>query len=625
MKEPPRFKALRLQHELTLLLLGIALLPLAVVTLCAITIISDRLQSEFIGKAQRSVRLVRMLLEDSKQDLLSFGQILAADTALQVDLSLGNFEEVAQFLNTKRELYQADYVWIMDRTARLIAQAGSFWGQAGTASMPMRPGSTPTHGLHQAMVGLAVESDKFLIQTECPIRLSDGSELGTLTIARLVERPFLQQIQQISGADLSLFLGPTLYRTTIENDTSAARVSLGLAATHLKQQLVKQSAVPSQDPQWLDASMVATAIPLNDWTGHPLGLLLVSIPRTPTQLAQALMVRTIVVAAIVMTALAVLLGSLSARRITHPIHHLVEATTQMAHGDFQKRVRVFSSNEIGTLSAAFNTMAAEMEKLVEKKKALAAAEASAKAEQKRAEELQKAYAELVRSNTELQQLTHVSSHDLQEPLRMVVSYTQLLARRYRKTLDADADTFIGYAVEGANRMQQLINDLLAYLRAGRAEDFQLVDIDGILQQVLEQLKPAIEAQQAVVTHERLPQVIGDGVQLARVFYHLLDNALKFRGDTAVQIHVSTQRPDDKQWVFSVKDNGIGIAAEYWERIFVIFQRLHNKSEYPGTGIGLAICKKIVEQHGGKIWVEAALGEGSTFFFCLPSAPYNVGK
>ncbi len=231
--------------------------------------------------------------------------------------------------------------------------------------------------------------------------------------------------------------------------------------------------------------------------------------------------------------------------------------------------------------------------------------------------LERYAADLEQSNQELQQFAYIASHDLQEPLRMVTSYLQLLEQRYKGKLDASADDFIHFAVDGANRMRELIQGLLAYSRVEtRGTPLQAVDSQAVLEQVLKDLQIAIAENQALVTHDPLPTVLADAIQLSQVFQNLISNAVKFRGDRRPAIHVGVEN-DDTEWQFSVRDNGIGIEPQHTERIFAIFQRLHTRHEYPGTGIGLAVCKRIVERHGGRIWVESEPGQGSTFFFTIP--------
>jgi PAS domain S-box-containing protein len=231
--------------------------------------------------------------------------------------------------------------------------------------------------------------------------------------------------------------------------------------------------------------------------------------------------------------------------------------------------------------------------------------------------LQAAHEELKRSNAELEQFAYVASHDLQEPLRMVASYTQLLGRRYQAKLDQDAREFMSYIVDGATRMKQLIEDLLAYSRVGtKGQEFKPVALEAPLRRALFNLRAGIEEAGAAVTYDPLPTVHGDEVQLGQLLQNLVGNALKFRSDSVPRIHLAVmETPGEFQ--IEVRDNGIGIEPQYFERIFMVFQRLHNKGEYPGTGIGLAICKKVVERHGGRIWVESRAGDGSSFYFTLP--------
>ncbi|HSU76073.1 MAG TPA: PAS domain S-box protein [Burkholderiales bacterium] len=246
----------------------------------------------------------------------------------------------------------------------------------------------------------------------------------------------------------------------------------------------------------------------------------------------------------------------------------------------------------------------------------------AEAELRRAhDELAKKAEELERSNAELEQFAYVASHDLQEPLRMVSSYTQLLARRYQDQLPAEAQEFMHFTVDGAARMKQLIEDLLAYSRVGtKGKELVPVSLEAPLKRALTNLRTAIEESGATVSADALPTVDADEVQLAQVFQNLIGNALKFRGKAAPRIHVGAAEQAG-EWQISIADNGIGIEPQYFERIFMLFQRLHAMGEYPGTGIGLAICKKVAERHGGRIWVSSTPGAGSTFHFTLPKKEF----
>jgi light-regulated signal transduction histidine kinase (bacteriophytochrome) len=233
------------------------------------------------------------------------------------------------------------------------------------------------------------------------------------------------------------------------------------------------------------------------------------------------------------------------------------------------------------------------------------------------EALRRMAEDLARSNSDLEQFAFVASHDLQEPLRMVSSYVQLLERRYKGKLDPDADEFIEYAVNGAKRMRNLINDLLAYSRISKGpREFQPIPVEAILRQVEADLELSIQASGGTVTHGPLPTIKADPGQLAQVLQNLIGNALKFKGDRPPQVHIAAQRGKDA-WLFSVRDNGIGFDPRYSDQIFVIFQRLQGGEKFPGTGIGLAVCKRILERHGGRIWAESTPGEGSVFHFAIP--------
>jgi signal transduction histidine kinase len=228
---------------------------------------------------------------------------------------------------------------------------------------------------------------------------------------------------------------------------------------------------------------------------------------------------------------------------------------------------------------------------------------------------------LKRSNKALEQFAYVASHDLQEPLRMVASYVQLLKRRFEGRLDADADEYIRFAVDGATRMQRLIDDLLAYSRLStEARPFAPTDFNAILEATLASLQMAIKESGAVITNQALPVVLADGTQLSMVFQNLIGNAIKFHGPAPPRVHIGVKK-QGKAWEFSVRDNGIGIDPQYSDHVFVMFKRLHGR-DYPGNGIGLAVCKTILERHGGRIWFESRPHEGTTFYFSLPHNPVD---
>jgi two-component system, chemotaxis family, sensor kinase Cph1 len=233
------------------------------------------------------------------------------------------------------------------------------------------------------------------------------------------------------------------------------------------------------------------------------------------------------------------------------------------------------------------------------------------------EEISKALQELERSNADLQQFAYAASHDLREPLHTIAGFLKLLERRYKGRLDEKADEFIQYTIEGVNRMEMLINDLLEYSRVEtKGGSFKPMNSSVALEKAIFNLRSALEGSGAEITYDLLPTVVADETQTTRLFQNLIGNAIKFRGKEKLRIHISAEQKD-REWIFSVRDNGIGIDPKFFDRIFVIFQRLHTRQEYEGTGVGLAISKRIVERHGGRIWVESRPGEGATFYFTLP--------
>ncbi|MDQ3790583.1 MAG: ATP-binding protein [Actinomycetota bacterium] len=287
-----------------------------------------------------------------------------------------------------------------------------------------------------------------------------------------------------------------------------------------------------------------------------------------------------------------------------PVARLAEEVREVSRGDFDHPVEVGGPREVRELGADVNVM---RERILTDLSAVRSAHAELDARTK----------DLERSNAELEQFAYIASHDLQEPLRKVASFCQLLERRYKGQLDERADQYIAFAVDGAKRMQILINDLLAFSRVGRiVREPVEVSCDAVLEQALANLADAVERTGATITSDDLPTVSAEVPLLTAVFQNLISNALKFRGDDPPKVSITVRRDGDF-WEFAIADNGIGIDPEYAERIFVIFQRLHNKADYPGTGIGLAMCRKIIEYHGGTIWLDTDVESGSRFCFTLP--------
>ena len=293
------------------------------------------------------------------------------------------------------------------------------------------------------------------------------------------------------------------------------------------------------------------------------------------------------------------------RTVTLPIGALGRRVRRVARGEFDREVRSRGPRDIVALAADIDTM---RERILRELSASRDAHAQVDAQAR----------ELERSNAELEQFAYVASHDLQEPLRKVASFCQLLEQRYKGQLDERADQYIDFAVDGAKRMQQLINDLLAFSRVGRATGaLGPVDLDEALRRALANLDAAIEETGVEVEADALPTVRGEASLLTLVFQNLIGNAVKFRSQTSPEVRIDVARRDG-EWLISCSDNGIGIAPEYADRVFVIFQRLHAKDEYAGTGIGLAMCRKIVEYHGGRIWLDTDAEPGTTFRLTLPA-------
>lgn len=317
---------------------------------------------------------------------------------------------------------------------------------------------------------------------------------------------------------------------------------------------------------------------------------------------ETLILKTLFFVVLIIVLLGLFLIVFLSYSISKGVNEIIRVASMVAKVDFTERAKVFSNDEIGKLAVAFNKMTDDLQQTINQK---------IQAEN----ELKKTANDLIRSNNELEQFAYVASHDLQEPLRMVTSYVQLLESRYKDKLDKDAKEFIDFAVDGTNRMKNLIHSLLEYSRVNNIRPFAKINLNLLLPDVLQNLESQIKENNAIIKIDTLPDIDGDAILITQLFQNLISNGIKFKSSKPPEINISGKKVND-EYLFSIKDNGIGIPKEYADKIFLIFQRLHTKDKYPGTGIGLAICKKIVEKHGGKIWFESEIGNGSVFYFTI---------
>lgn len=476
--------------------------------------------------------------------------------------------------------------------------------------------------LDSRKVGVMVLPEGILLVAARPIltSLSEGPIRGTLLFGR-----YLDEIEIIKLAQTT-HLSVTIRQwedASLPADFETARAKISVDSPIFVQALSSQ--------------IVAGYTIVKDLYGDPALIIRVDTPRQIYQQGRNtliyIMLSLFVIASVVSVSILILLEKVVLSRL---VRLSADVSSINTSADLTARVRVDGADELSILGASINRMLEtiarseeelrraneELEARVqERTRALSQANEQLQkeiAERQRAEdEVRKQAEDLQRKNQDLQQFAYIASHDLQEPLRMVAGYTQLLARRYKGKLDADADEFIAFAVDGATRMQQLINDLLTYSRVGTAgKPLQPIPCQEVLEAVKRNLKVSIEESGAKITCGDLPVVMADRTQMVQLFQNIIGNAIKFRGEQPLRIHIAS-RKENGYHVLSISDNGIGFDPQYSERIFTIFQRLHTREEYPGTGIGLAVCRRIVERHGGRIWAESKPGCGSTFFFTLP--------
>lgn len=437
--------------------------------------------------------------------------------------------------------------------------------------------------------------------------ISDGAVVGVFTaLVDMIE--FLALIQDYSGlGDTGETVlaqrnqnGDALFITDLRFDPNASlqlSVSKNDLEVPMTQALLGNESFFTEAVDYRNVPVLATTryIEPTDWG------LVVKIDKTEA-LSPITDFRNVIIISVLFLSLLILVFSyFFTRTLTNPIISLTNAANEVSKGASMYKVNITSQDEIGDLAESFNLMT---ENLIEAKTSL---------ERK----VKERTIDLERSNIELQQFAYIASHDLQEPLRTIARFLQLLDERYNDRLDSDAKEFIDFAVNGAIRMQQLIDDLLLYSRVDtRGKLFKITSMADLLKKVIANLELMIEENGVEITNNTLPSVLVDESQFIQLFQNLIENSIKFRGEERPKIHISSETTKTS-YIISIKDNGIGIELEYHKRIFQIFQRLHTLKEYPGTGIGLAICKKIIERHNGQIWVESEVNKGSTFFIELP--------
>ena len=457
-----------------------------------------------------------------------------------------------------------------------------------------------------------IEDNRFEMLLAAPATDFNGVFIGVIAF-EVDMTPFYKLIQDTTGlgetgevlvarkiGNQAEFLNP------LRHDPNAAlkrRVSLGEESGRPVQEAIQGRTGFGQSIDYRGKKVVAAwrYIPSLDWG-------LVAKIDTKEAFADVTNLRNL---AAVLLVIVIFLSSITAFSIAHsisePIKQLSEGAAIVGSGNLDYKIGTIHKDEIGQLSRTFDKMTQDLKHTLASRDEL----------NREIIERKQAQEELVRSNKDLEQFAYVASHDLQEPLRAVSGFVELLRRNLEKALDAKTNEYMNFAIDGAKRMQSLINGLLEYSRVGtQGKEPQKVNSKEAMDEALARLQASIQESGAKITADDLPTVYFDDLQLTRLFQNLIGNAIKFRSDHIPQIHVSAVR-QDACWRFAVRDNGIGIEQQYAERIFMIFQRLHTRKAYPGTGIGLSICKKIVERHGGRIWVETAQEHGSTFYFTVP--------
>jgi signal transduction histidine kinase len=619
-------RSLGITIKLTLILVAFAILLLATISVLAYTSGSNSLQaaaiSELLSSAIDKQTNLDSWIEDAKVHTIALASSpdFLKNLVGFLDARLMGNEVEAQTAHAN--LIAEMKVWMGEEQNYLgwqIMEPNS--GQVIASTTPNEEGKfredqayfiKGQNSAYVQNVYYSPSTQSLLITISAPIHSSDGMLLGVLA-TNLDPGKMNAIVSQRNGLrqsdDAYLVNTSELFVTQPHFISDPAILSLGVHTVAVKNCLLHNSSVISaNDYRNIPALIVYRWLPERQLC------LVVKMDRSealaPVYALGKLILLIGGIALLVASGLAYLL----ARSVTVPVQKLVKASIQIGSGKLDTSIDVKGKDELGQLAKAFSLMTKDLKKTLVSRDEL---RAEVEERKKTSAKLARAIVDVQRSNKELEQFAYVASHDLQEPLRMVSSYTQLLAQRYAGQLDDKAHKYINYAVDGAVRMQRLINDLLTYSRINtQGQTPELVDSHAILGEAIRNLSAAIDENRAIITNDDLPTVRADHTQLLQVFQNLIGNSIKFHGENPPRVHVSVQDMGN-EWMFSVKDNGLGIDKKHADKLFVIFQRLHTQAEYPGTGIGLAVCKQIVERHGGRIWFESKPGKGSTFYFSFP--------
>ena len=579
----------------------------------AVRFAEDSFRDTVRAQFESTVDLTENFIDFAGQNAALWVRHLASNLELRQPFLAGDHGDLAQLTVEHAQVLSAEAVIVVDGEGSIVA--GHVEGAAVEDLAPvilieetLRKGVSLT----RITEGLA----NFLIFASAPIIAdpkpgeTEGAVAGAVLVGYVLSDALVGAVKKNTDIDITVIRRRAVMASTLTHE--GERI-VDLPIPFIDYQLLLQLGDGLMEAQIFGEKYFIAAKSLTAMDQNVPGSILLSYPRQRLTETETDLTHKILVAFVIGFAVVTLIGVRLSRYLIREIDHLVERTSRITEGDLNTRVEVGSHDEFGVLGSHFNTMVDAVQRKNEELRTH-----SIELERK-VEERTRA---LEKSNTELQQFAYVASHDLQEPLRMITSYTQLIEKRNAEKMDEESQEFLHFVTDGAKRMSQLIKALLEYSRVdSRTKPFLPLDMEAVVQTAVHHLQRTIDDNDARITVGDMPRVIGDEIQLISLVQNLIANAVKYRdASRPPEVHIQAEPAgEERSWRVSIRDNGIGIAPEFQDRIFTIFQRLHGHGEFEGTGIGLAVCKKIVERHGGEMTVDSTPGEGSTFAFTLPAA------